>query len=286
MTVQTMEPSQTTEMDAPSQLRSPALDTAADLIGGLWKWDLWGRLGWLEIKRRYRRTIIGPFWTSLSLFIFVVVLGTVGSGLLSKQSHDYLPYLVAGMVVWVLLSNILLEAGGVFTSGAGLLRQKQFEYSLLIYALVWRNLVVFFHNTIVYLAIFLFYTPGQITLKIIYYGIPAMAVLLLNAFWMALLLGIITLRFRDIQQIVQSMLQVSMFVTPIFWHPDSLSGLRRILFVGLNPLYHLLSIVRDPLLGETPRLNSWIAVLLITVVGWTVTLVVYRTFRKRIPYWI
>ena len=250
------------------------------------KWDIWGRLGWLEIKRRYRRTVIGPFWTSLSLFIFVVVLGTVGSGLLSKQAHDYLPFLVAGMLVWVMLSNIMIEGGAVFIAGAGLLRQKQFEYSLLIYALVWRNLIVFFHNMIVYAAIFLFYSPEKITFKIIIYGIPGMLALMVNGAWISILLGIITLRFRDVQQIIQSIVQVAMFVTPIFWLPDSLHGLRRIIFVGLNPLYHLLSIVRDPLMGNTPRLNSYIAVGIITVVGWIVTLVIYKKFRKRIPYWI
>jgi ABC-type polysaccharide/polyol phosphate export permease len=273
------------ELPSP-QLKLYVLEPGQDLLQGLLKWQLWGRLGWLEIRRRYRRTIIGPFWTSLSLFVFVVVLGVVGSGLLSKQSQEYVPFLVAGMVVWVLLSNILIEGGAVFISGAGLLRQKQFEYSLLVYSLVWRNLIVFFHNMIVYAVIFLFYAPQQITFKIIIFGIPGMVLLLVNAIWMTLLLGILTLRFRDVQQIVQSVVQISMFVTPIFWQPDSLSGIRRILFVGLNPLYHLISIVRDPLLGHTPRLNSYIAVAIITIVGWTVTSIIYRKFRKRVTYWI
>ena len=82
-----------------------------DLVGGLRKYHLWGRLGWLEIKRRYRRTMIGPFWTCISLLIFVIVIGSVGSGLLSKQTAEYLPFLVAGMIVWVTLQSMLLEFG-------------------------------------------------------------------------------------------------------------------------------------------------------------------------------
>jgi ABC-type polysaccharide/polyol phosphate export permease len=110
--------------------------------------------------------------------------------------------------------------------------------------------------------------------------------LMVNAVWIALVVGTLTARFRDIQQIVQSVLQVAMFVTPLFWSPDSLAGSRRIIFVGLNPLYHLLEIVRDPLLGRPPSLNSYIAVALITVAGCALAFVVYGQFRKRIAYWL
>ncbi|WP_162826671.1 ABC transporter permease [Pseudolabrys taiwanensis] len=271
---------------ATANLRPLALSAGEDLWHGIWKWDLWGRLGWLEIRRRYKRTLIGPFWTSVSLFVFVVVLGTVGSGLLSKNTHEYLPFLASGMIVWVMMSSILTESGSVFIAGAPLLRQKQFEYSLLVYALVWRNAIVFAHNMSIYAIIFLIFAPEKITFNIIIFAIPGMAFVLLNAIWITLLIGLITARFRDIQQIIQTIVQISMFVTPIFWHADNLSGFRRIIFVGFNPLYHLISIVRDPLLGETPRLNSWIAVAIITAAGWTVTYILYSKFRKRIPYWL
>lgn len=256
-----------------------------DIWGGLFQWRLWGRLGWLEIKRRYRRTIVGPFWTSVSLLVFVLVMSAVGSGLLSKQTSQYLPFLVAGMVVWNLLASIMQESSAVFVTGAGLLRQTKFNYSLLVYALVWRNLVVFFHNMIVYFLVFLLFAPGKLT-PLNFLAVPGLLIVLLNGTWIALLVGTIAARFRDVQQMMQTLLQISMFVTPIFWPPESLSGLRRIFFVGLNPLYHLVAIVRDPLLGNLPRVNNYIAAILITTAGWLLTLYVYKKFRKRISYWI
>jgi ABC-type polysaccharide/polyol phosphate export permease len=262
------------------------MGAAEDLIGGLRKYDLWGRLGWLEIKRRYRRTIIGPFWTCLSLLIFVVVIGSVGSGLLSKEAAEYLPFLVAGMIVWVTLQNTLIESATVFVAGTGIIRQMNFQYSILIYALVWRNFILFAHNLLVYLLIFLILAPQKLGLANLL-AIPGLFVLAVNCAWLSLLLGMVSLRFRDLQQLVMSIVQVSMFVTPLFWPPEGLEGLRRIFFVGLNPLYHLLTIVRDPLLGgRLPPLNSCIAVTLITVVGWALTYAVFAKFRKRIPYWL
>jgi len=268
-----------------SGLKPMGMSAAEDIVGGAGRWDLWGRLGWLEIKRRYRRTTLGPFWSSLTLLIFVVVMGSVGSGLLSRNSAEYLPFLVAGLVVWTMLSNIITESGGVFTGGAGLIRQMNFEYSVLAYALVWRNFITLLHNMVVYLLIMLVYMPHALNWRLVF-AVPSLILLMANGVWISIVLGTLTARFRDVQQIVQSIVQVAMFVTPLFWSPDNLSGLRRIIFVGLNPLYHLLAIVRDPLLGRPPSFNSCIAVLIITVIGWSLALFVYSRFRKRIAYWL
>lgn len=257
-----------------------------DLVGGLRKYDLWGRLGWLEIKRRYRRTMMGPFWTCISLLIFVIVIGSVGSGLLSKQTAEYLPFLVAGMIVWVTLQSTLIEAATVFVAGTGLIRQMNFEYSILVYSLVWRNFIVFAHNLLVYLLILLVFAPEKLGFANLL-AIPGLIVLAINCAWISLLLGMVSLRFRDLQQLVMSIVQVSMFVTPLFWPPDGLAGLRRIFFVDLNPLYHLLTIVRDPLLGgKLPPVNSCIAAALITIGGWTLAYAMFAKYRKRISYWL
>jgi ABC-type polysaccharide/polyol phosphate export permease len=257
-----------------------------DLVGGLRKYHLWGRLGWLEIKRRYRRTMIGPFWTCISLLLFVIVIGSVGSGLLSKQTAEYLPFLVAGMIVWVTLQSMLLESVNVFVAGGGLIRQMNFEYSILVYALVWRNFIVFAHNLLVYLLILLIFAPDKLGFANLL-AIPGLIVLAVNCTWLSLLLGMVSLRFRDLQQLVMSVVQVSMFVTPLFWPPEGLEGLRRVFFVTLNPLYHLLTIVRDPLLGgKLPPVNSYIAAALITIAGGALTYAMFAKYRKRIPYWL
>jgi ABC-type polysaccharide/polyol phosphate export permease len=257
-----------------------------DLVGGLRKYHLWGRLGWLEIKRRYRRTMIGPFWTCISLLLFVIVIGSVGSGLLSKQTAEYLPFLVAGMIVWVTLQSMLLESVNVFIAGGGLIRQMNFEYSILVYALVWRNFIVFAHNLLVYLLILLIFAPDKLGFANLL-AIPGLIVLAVNCTWLSLLLGMVSLRFRDLQQLVMSVVQVSMFVTPLFWPPEGLEGLRRVFFVTLNPLYHLLTIVRDPLLGgKLPPVNSYIAAALITIAGGALTYAMFTKYRKRIPYWL
>jgi len=265
-------------------LRSLVITAGQDLVGGLHQWRLWGRLGWREVQRRYSRTVIGPFWSAISLAMFVLALGAVGTGLWSKSASDYLPFLAAGMVVWVMVSSVVVESCTLFVAGTNLYRQMQFNYSVMAYALVWRNFIVFAHNFLVFFVLFLVFAAHLLSPAMLLV-VPGMMILLLNCVWVSILLGMFCLRFRDVQQLVTSLIQICMFVTPIFWPPDNLKGFTHLVFVDLNPLFHLIDIVRSPLLGRAPALESYVAAVVITILGWAFTYVMFNYFRKRIAYW-
>jgi ABC-type polysaccharide/polyol phosphate export permease len=267
-----------------SKLRPLVTSAAEDLLRGFLKFDVWSRIGWLDVKRRYQRTTIGPFWTSLSLATYVVSVGLVGSGLWSQSIADYLPYLVSGMIVWTLLSTSVIESCSMLISGSNLIRNMRFEYSLLAYALVWRNLVVFAHNLLVYVVICAILKPSLFAPTLLL-AVPGVALVVATVTWISFLCGIICLRYRDVQQLVASVIQITMLVTPIFWAPDFLQGSTRAVFVDLNPLYHLVEIVRAPLLSQFPPLTSYAVVLAMTIGGWTAAYLFYRTYRRRIAYW-
>ena len=270
-------------------LRDPPLplhkSAGRDLIDGGRRVELWARLGWMEVKRRYRRTVIGPFWSVISLAVLVVTIGTVGVGLWDQDPHVYLPYLTAGMVAWMMISSSLGEACGVFIANTNLFRNTRCDFSLLAYALVWRNLLVFVHHLVVYALVALALAPHFLLSPTTLLLMPGLALLALNGVWITLLLGMACLRFRDIQQVVTSALQIGLFVTPILWPAEQLAGSGRLVFVHLNPLHHCIDLVRAPLLGTAPAAASYLAVAGLAVVGWLATYVVFGRFRARIPYW-
>jgi ABC-type polysaccharide/polyol phosphate export permease len=207
--------------------RIPPLD---DIINGARKWELWGKLGWLEVKRRYRRTVIGPFWSTISLGIYLTALGAVGAGLWKQNIAEYVPFLAAGMIVWIMFSTILTEAGTLFLSAAHLFKELRFEYSILVYAAVWRNLIVFLHNLIAFVVVIAILAPHRITFDTLLV-IPGLAIVILNALWVTLFFGMLCLRYRDVQQFIMSIIQV-----PALRHPDLLAsrGAERIRTLGLH----------------------------------------------------
>ncbi|RXH01616.1 ABC transporter permease [Bradyrhizobium vignae] len=270
--------------DSDVGLRSLDTTAAEDLLRGLAKRELWGRLGWLDVKRRYRRTTIGPFWTSITLAIYTLSVGSVGAALWHQDIYEYLPFLVSGMVVWMLVSSIAMESCNMFIAGQVLFRNIRFDYSILAYALVWRNFLVLLHNFAVYFVIVLALKPSlfSFTLLLVF---PGLALVILNGVWISLFLGLVCLRFRDVPQLVSSAIQISMLITPLFWPADTLTGGRRIVFVDLNPLYHVLDVVRAPLVGRVPEAISYGVMIAMAIGGWWLTYLVFRRFRKRIAYW-
>lgn len=253
-----------------------------DITVGLSDWRMWGRLGWAEVRRRYRRTVLGPFWTSFSLAVFVVTLGIVWSTLWHQEVRTYLPFLCAGLVTWTFVSTTLIESCAAFTAQEMLIKQMRFPYSILAASVVWRNLVVFFHNILVYVLVAAICWPpvNWNTLLVI----PGLLLTSVNLVWIALLFGLLTARYRDVQQLTSMILQIALFVTPIFWKPTQLRG--HIALVHGNLLYHLVEIVRGPLLGEAPSLVSWGMAIGMAIVGWLVTFDIFSRFRRRLPYWL
>jgi ABC-type polysaccharide/polyol phosphate export permease len=262
---------------------SPYEVALIDVIAGVRATEIWGRLGWRETKRRYRRTVFGPFWSTVSLAIFVVTLGLVWANLWGMSPKAYLPFLTSGMLCWTLFSTICTEGCGGIVGYEGLIKQLRISYTLLACATVWRNVIVFFHNISVY-AVVCLYAGVSITWAMLL-AVPGLLMLCLNGLWISLLLGAVCARYRDIQQLVSSLLQISMFLTPILWSADQLKGRASTLAV-YNPLYHLIAIVRDPMMGKIPTSLDWFVVVLITIFGWALTVYVMSKFRHRIVYWL
>ena len=193
-----------------------------------------------------------------------------------------MPHLALGFIVWGLISNLILESCGAFVSAQAVIRQVKSPLSVHVFRVVWRNLIVFAHNFLVYIGVevTLAIWPGPTALL----AIPGLFLLCLNGLWTGLLLGLLCARFRDIPSLVANIVQVLFFLTPIIWKADQVG--HHIMLVKLNPFFHIVEIVRLPLLGQVPDWTSWAATIVVTLAGWATTLVLYARFRSRIAYWV
>jgi ABC-2 type transport system permease protein len=254
----------------------------ADVTDGARRYGLWGTLGLQDIRQRYRRSSIGPLWITLSMGIFIGALGLLYGKLFGNPLEEYLPYLAAGFLVWAFLSTSVLDGAKVFVNAGGTILQLNAPLSVYVYKTVWINLIIFLHNIWVYLFIALWFgiSPGWAMLLVI----PALLLLLLNAVWVGLLLGLVSARFRDLPIMLTSVIQLVFFLTPIIWKPEMLPD-RPLLLVG-NPFYHYVEVLRAPLLGQMPSLSNIGVVLAGTISGWAVCLFFYTAYRWRIAYWV
>ena len=261
-------------------MHSEALTDIAESIG---HWRLWGRLGFMEIRRRYRRTVLGPFWTTLSMAILIGMMGFLFATLWKMDIKEYLPYLATGFIAWLPVAAIIAESCSVFVSAESTLKQIRLPLTLFVFIVVWRNMIVMGHHFLIYFVIVLIF-PVPVNWNTLLV-VPGLLLLWINGIWIGLMVGAVGARFRDVQPLVASMLQVLLFITPIFWPPEQL-GRRAVYIVDPNLLYHIINVIRAPLLGTAPEPLSWYVVLGMTVVGWTTTLLMFDRIRRRLPYWL
>lgn len=244
--------------------------------------ELWLAVGLYDIRKRYRRSLLGPFWITISLGAFILGLSFIYSPLVGGEAGSFLPYVAFGFVAWQFVSQLVLDGCTVFIANGLIIQQLPAPLSVYIYQTIWRHLIILAHNFLIYVLVALLcgLWPSWQTLLVL----PGIILVSISGVSIGMLFGTLCARFRDIPPIVQTITQMMFLLTPILWRPDQVPG--RELFYLLNPFYYLVQIIRGPLEGEAPSLFVWTVVLAMTAVGFVVSLLFFSRFRNRIVYWL
>lgn len=256
----------------------------ADFREGLAAFRLWGMLGWQDIRRRYQRSLLGPFWLTLNTAIMVGVIGILFKGLFYHQPLDqYLPFVGVKLVIWKMLAAMINDSCEAFTRASGILQQMRMPLTVLACRVVWRNLIIFAHNALIIVVIVAFYGSG-------WHGglwaLPAaLALIAVNGLWVAIVLGTLCARFRDVVQAVPSIVQIAFYLTPVLWPAQQLYADHGWLLL-YNPFHHFIELVFAPLFGGPFPALSWLVAAGITAAGLGAALAVMALWRRRVPYWV
>jgi ABC-type polysaccharide/polyol phosphate export permease len=254
-----------------------------DLSSGLTKSSLWWALSYQDIKQRYRRSTIGPFWITISTGIFVAAMGPLYGALLGQDTSSYVQYLAVSFILWIFISSTINESCTVFIGAEGMIKQIELPVSIHIFRLLSKNVLILGHNAVVIAVVLIFYPP--ISFSDVWLLPLGLLLLFINLFWISLLLALFSTRFRDVPQIVASLMQIFFFLSPILWRPEML-GPRNHFLADYNPLYHFIEIVRSPLLGTPTNLLNWLVSTITALTGCALTFILFSRFRSRIAYWL
>ena len=260
-----------------------------DLVRGWGQYELWLQLGWQDIKQRYRRSTLGPLWITIATGVMALALGLLYSMLFQIEIREFLPHVTVGFIVWGFISGCIKDGANVFIENEGLIKQLPSALSVHVYRLVWRQLLFFAHNIVIWvLLVIIFRIP--LTWQTLL-AVPAMLLLVLNGVWVTMLFGIIATRFRDVAPLLEALVQLLFYVTPIVWTTQTLKEqggdvAKRALLAEINPLYHYLEIVRAPMIDQPVAAYHWGIVGICTLIGLGITLLAMRQMRFRVPYWV
>jgi ABC-2 type transport system permease protein len=244
--------------------------------------ELWLTVGLYDIRKRYRRSVLGPFWITVSVGTFILGLSFIYAPLVGGDMKSFLPFIAFGFIAWQFISQLLLDGCNVFIANGPIIQQLRAPLSVYIYQTVWRHLIILAHNFLIYVVVAVAYGlwPSWQTLLVI----PGILLVCINGLSFGMLFGTLCARYRDIPPIVTTITQMMFLLTPILWRPDQVPG--REFVYELNPFYYLVQVIREPLEAVSPSLFVWAVAVGLTAVGFLVSLLFYSRFRNRIVYWL
>ena len=254
-----------------------------DIIGGVRTWHLWYLLGLNEIRHRYRRSTIGPFWLTLSMGVQATVMGVLFGFLFQHNLDRFLPYLCVSLVLWGFISTSIMEGSMAFIGATGLIMQVRRPLTVHIYQVIWRNLIIGAHTIVIFFVVgFIF---GMFPTWHYLLLIPGLVLMILNVTWMAVGAAILSARFRDVPMIVQNAFTVLFWLTPVLYLPSQMKGKMQIV-IQLNPFAHILEVVRTPLMQGVPSMTNLVVAAGVALAGWCLVLLLFARTRSRIAYWL
>lgn len=256
----------------------------ADIAAGTRRYQLVGMLGWQDVRQRYRRSALGPFWLTISMGVMIGTIGLVFGEIFKTPLTDFLPFLAAGMILWSFISSVVTEGCSSFIAADGIIKQLPIPLFVHVLRMIWRNILILGHNIVIFPLVLL--AVGRPLSWLAVVSIPGFMLIVVNLTWVSLLLSVFCARYRDLPQVVVNGLQVLFYLTPIMWMPTSLPSRIGTYLLEFNPVYHVLSVARAPLLGELPTLTDWMVSLGLAVFGWLAALLVYGRYKRRIAYWL
>ncbi|MGW1422819.1 glycosyltransferase [Bradyrhizobium manausense] len=214
-------------------------------------------LAWSDMRHRYVRSLLGPFWMSLQMAIVVAVLGSVIGQMSNADMLARLPMLALSMTAWTFLNSVVLDATTALQNSASLIRDRALPPVIFLLQCTFRQGLFALHNACVPLALWLLLTPHDLSGALT--ALPGLSLFVICTFALSLVLGALATRYRDLKPIIESTLMLAFLASPVIWSADMVN--HRSTVMRLNPLTHLFAVWREPLAGGHVDATSIIYVL-------------------------
>lgn len=252
-----------------------------DLLAGIKKWRICLLLGWLDLRLRYRRSYLGPFWITISMAVMIYSMGFIYSHIFNLNLAEYFLYISGGMLAWVFLSTTMIEMMHCFVDASSFILQVKMPFSIYILRIMTRNFIVLSHNMLAVVPLLMFFKcmPNLLAL------FSGLLITALSMFSIGMLLAMMGARFRDASQVATSLLQVGFLLTPIMWKPSMLPE-KASLALYLNPLYYYVEWIRSSVLNQTLHSAVLKGAIGIGCTSFLIMVLVFSKMRRRIPFWI
>jgi ABC-type polysaccharide/polyol phosphate export permease len=245
----------------------------------------WLALVRIDLRTRYRRSMIGMGWSLLNPIAMTVVICTVFSQLMGAEIRTFGPFLLTGLTAWNFISSVMNQGCQSFFQNESYIRQH--PAPLAIYSLrVALGMGVHLLLGMVVVILLSWYMEGFGNLLTLPALLPSLVLLFIFGWAMATLMGVVNVLFQDTQHLMEVLLQILFYLTPIIYPPKLLEERSLGWIITFNPVAAFLELIRAPIIeARIPSLAAYGTAAAIALVAASVaTLVLSRIERRMVFY--
>lgn len=247
------------------------------------KWGLALSLAVQDIKDRFSRTVLGPFWIVISNAMLVIGITIVFGALFKTDVADFVVYVALGIALWTFISTVMTGASHYLESGKNILFTYNLPWSMQITRKVFVEGIILAIHLMLAIPVILI---AQKNLGLVsFVALPGVLLNLVFGYGLALIIASFGVRYSDLSHALESIMLFLFLFTPVFWLESAL-GPTRSIFVHYNPLFHFLEVVRAPVLEQAVPMDSFIISGVIALVTLLLGLFIYNKRKGQIGMWM
>ena len=260
-----------------------------DLAGSIRNPDFWALSSWLDIIVRARKSKLGILWLMVPSIVYVFVLGGFFRGMRFAGGDgglgDFYAHVALGAAIFRTLMSAIVTSANVFVANQAFImdgHMRLTDYLLQSLAKSFFDMCMYLPVVAIALVLFGNVSPWGLLLSL-----PVMALIYVNALWIAAVFSLIGARFPDFGQLLGTTSIFLFLLTPIIWYPETMpAGSLRAELMRINPFYHFVEIFRAPIMGQPVETASVLYVGVMTVIGLIAATISYRRYARYVPLWI
>jgi len=255
-----------------------------DIFLGFKKKSLWIELAKLDLKSNFQGSFFGVLWVVLTLMIKVGMLSVIYSMVLNKDFKSYVLFLALGVLTWSFISSVIVSSAMIFRKAANFMLQMRLEHSIFVFQSIYREtLILVLYQLFVIPLVFIIRGEEMISWMWSWVFLGYLIIILIG-FFASFWIGWLATRYRDVQPMLTSIITILFLITPVLWPPPE--NFANSLYFQLNPFYHLLELIRSPIINGVVPLTSWLVALGLLILNVLISIIFYSKVKNRLVLWL
>ena len=228
-----------------------------------------------EIRGKYKASVLGVLWSFINPLLMVLVYAIVFPYIMRVKTENYLIFLICGIIPWNFFTLAISQGTTCITNNSNLIKKVYFPREILPISVVTSGLVNFFISCLIIIIFVLFGGLG-ITWHLIFLPLVAIVQYIITLA-IVFLLSAFNVYIKDTEYIVNFLINMLFYATPILYTTDMFSGAITWIF-KLNPIAHLINAYRD--IFYLQRIPNLVNLFILLIIGLVAVYICYKIFDK------